>query len=52
MAPKRVGRAAWPMSLPAGSIDSRKGNASVTPAPCRNVRRDSCFLVMKFIAPS
>src|SRR5215470_2121633 len=30
----------------AGSMDSRNGNAIVTPAPLRNVRRERCFLVM------
>src|SRR5215467_4856110 len=27
----------------AGTIDSKKGNAIVTPAPCKNVLRDRCF---------
>src|SRR4051812_23642158 len=30
----------------AGTIESRKGSASVTPAPLRRVRRDTYFLVM------
>src|SRR5262245_44192641 len=30
----------------AGTIDSRNGNATVTPAPRKNVRRERCFLVM------
>src|SRR6267142_4321843 len=30
----------------AGTIDSSSGNATVTPAPRRNVRRERCFLVM------
>ena len=41
--------AVWPSSVAAGIIDSSSGNASVTPAPCRKVRRDKCVLVMKDI---
>ena len=33
----------------AGTMDSRKGNAIVTPAPVRNVRRERCFFVMNSI---
>jgi hypothetical protein len=36
----------------AGIIDSRKGNASVAPAPCKNVRRERCFLLINIPAPS
>src|SRR5262245_59493917 len=36
----------------AGIIDSRNGNASVAPVPCKNVRRDRCFLVINIAAPS
>src|SRR5262245_60757853 len=35
----------------AGSMDSRKGRASVTPAPRRNVRRGMNFFVMSIAAP-
>ena len=41
----RPAAAVWASAVAAGTIDSRNGNASVTPAPCRNVRRDRCFLV-------
>src|SRR6266850_2913438 len=30
----------------AGTIDSSSGNATVTPAPRRNVRRERCLFVM------
>src|SRR5215471_19358183 len=30
----------------AGTIESRNGNATATPAPRRNVRRESAFFVM------
>ena len=30
----------------AGTIDSRKGNATVAPMPCRTVRRERCLFVM------
>src|SRR4249919_365745 len=36
----------------AGSMDSRKGNARVTPLPRRKVLRDKCFFVMKFMMRS
>src|SRR5262245_14339875 len=36
----------------AGSIDSNSGKASVTPVPRKNVRRERCFLLMKFISSS
>src|SRR5262245_19896459 len=36
----------------AGAMASRNGSASVAPAPCKNVRRDSAFFVMNIIAPS
>ena len=35
----------------AGNMDSRKGNAIVTPAPRKNVRRQRCFFVMNMTAP-
>src|SRR5262245_1311 len=35
----------------AGIIDSRKGNASVAPAPCKNVRRERRFLVINMAVP-
>src|SRR4030095_15661057 len=48
MKPKRcMGMAAVRASgVCAGTIDSRKGSAIVTPAPCKNVLRDKCFFVM------
>src|SRR6188508_507744 len=51
MAPRRVRgvAAVWPSSVAAGIIDSSSGNASVTPAPCRKVRRDRCAFVMNAI---
>src|SRR5437867_6282848 len=36
----------------AGTMDSRNGNAIVTPAPRRNVRRERCFLVMNIVSSS
>ena len=33
-------------AVPPGIIASSTGSASVTPAPCRNVRRWMCFFVM------
>src|SRR5438034_11094578 len=47
MQPSRVfGLAAVLLSgVCAGTIDSRNGSATVTPAPRRNVRRERCFLV-------
>src|SRR5687767_7224924 len=33
----------------AGSIESSSGNASVTPAPRRNVRRGMCFLATNIV---
>src|SRR5882724_5968276 len=36
----------------AGTIDSRNGNATVTPAPRRNVRRERDFFVMNMVSPS
>src|SRR5215831_18740001 len=43
---RRTGAAAVNRSgRSAGTIDSRNGSASVTPAPRRNVRRGMCFLV-------
>ena len=47
----------YPHALPAETIASRKGNATVAPIPRRNVRRGMCFPVMKstcrllFMAP-
>src|SRR3989442_5916142 len=51
MAPKRVlaFAAVCRNGVAAGTIDSRKGKAIVTPAPVRNVRRDRCFFVMNAI---
>src|SRR5215831_10000048 len=51
MAPNRVRAfaAVCCNGVAAGTMDSRKGNAIVTPAPVRNVRRDRCFLVMNAI---
>src|SRR6185503_168541 len=48
MHPRRVfGEAAdCANAVAAGTIESRSGSASVTPAPRRNVRRERCFLVM------
>jgi len=34
----------------AGNMESSNGKATATPAPRRNVRRERCFFVMKFIA--
>src|SRR6266446_4252997 len=36
----------------AGTMDSRNGNATATPAPRRKVRRDKCFFVMNIGAAS
>src|SRR5262245_38032657 len=36
----------------AGTIDSKKGKAMVTPAPRRNVRRLRCFLVTNVMSAS
>src|SRR5258706_14847054 len=33
----------------AGTIDSKNGNATVTPAPRRNVRRERCFFVINMV---
>jgi hypothetical protein len=48
MHPNRLrGLAAVPASaVAAGTIDSSRGSASVTPVPLRKVRRERCFLVM------
>jgi hypothetical protein len=47
MHPSRVGvRAVCLEGVAAGTIDSRKGKAIVTPAPRMNVRRDRCFFAM------
>src|SRR5437870_2510650 len=43
--------AVWRNGVCAGSIDSRKGKANVTPQPCRNVRRGMCFFVINIIWP-
>src|SRR6186713_2177792 len=52
MQPRRVfGTAAvCARSVPAGTIESSSGSASVTPVPRRNVRRERCFFVMKLTA--
>src|SRR2546426_5431127 len=52
MAPNRVRGAAavCVRGVAAGTIDSRKGKAMVTPAPRRNVRRLSAFFVMNMIS--
>src|SRR5438876_11656161 len=42
--------AVLPSGVCAGTMDSRKGNAIVTPAPRRNVRRDRCFFVMNIVS--
>ena len=34
------------MAVLAGTIASSSGTATVTPTPCRNVRRGMCFFVM------
>src|SRR5678815_1090048 len=47
----RVACATWPRAI-AGSIDSSSGSDSVTPMPCRNVRRERCFFVRKLISAS
>ena len=36
-------------AVPAGTIASSSGSASVTPAPCRNVRRGMCLFVMNIM---
>src|SRR6266571_8900361 len=48
MAPNRVFALAAVClnGVAAGSMDSRKGKAMVTPAPVRNVLRERCFFVM------
>src|SRR5262245_153942 len=38
--------------VPAPIIDSRNGSAMVTPAPRRNVRRETCLLVKNAMADS
>ena len=43
----RSGAAALTPALPAETIASRNGNATVAPTPRRNVRRGICFPVMK-----
>src|SRR5690606_17121079 len=43
--------AGWREGLSAGTIASRKGSANEAPVPRRKVRRESCFPVMKFMAP-
>src|SRR5262245_60103422 len=50
--PIRVPEFVAACAVMAGIIDSRNGNASVAPAPCKNVRRERCFLVMNIAAPS
>src|SRR5579862_3816229 len=52
MAPKRVrtfAAAVCRSGVAAGTMDSRKGSAIVTPAPVRKVRRERCFFVMNSI---
>src|SRR5690349_13290242 len=46
----RSAAAAFTRNGPAGTIDSRNGNATVAPAAFRKVRRGRCFPVMKFTA--
>src|SRR5712692_336240 len=41
--------AVWARSVRAGTIASSNGNASMVPAPRRNVRRGMCFLVMNIV---
>src|SRR5215475_7831539 len=36
----------------AGTMDSKNGKATVTPAPLRKVRRERCFLVMNIMTVS
>src|SRR5205814_1813811 len=52
MAPNRVRAlaAVCRNGVAAGTIDSRKGRAIVTPAPRRNVRRERYFFVMNMIS--
>src|ERR1700741_3002753 len=49
---RRTGAAAViRVGVSAGSIDSRRGRASVTPAPRRNVRRAMCFFETNICQP-
>src|SRR6186713_1629195 len=48
----RVFAAAPAEGFCAGSMDSRNGSAKVTPLPRRNVLRERCFFVMKFMMRS
>src|ERR1044071_5105604 len=41
--------AVFTCAVAAGIIESRSGSASVTPMPCRKVRRGRCFLVMNML---
>src|SRR3954468_19347067 len=52
MAPNRfaVAAADWAVAVKAGTIASRNGNATVTPAPRRKVRRDNDILEMNMAA--
>src|SRR5687768_4026588 len=51
MPTNRCGRAAAvdDCAVPAGIIDSRKGNASAAPAPFSTVLLDMCFLVINIL---
>src|SRR6516164_6577637 len=42
--------AVFEIGVCAGTIESSNGNARVTPAPLRTVRRERCFLVMNISA--
>src|SRR5262245_6024069 len=44
--------AVWDSAVDAGIMASNKGSPTATPAPRRNVRRESCFLVMNMDTPS
>src|SRR5215471_8293165 len=48
----RVPEFAAPCAVIAGIIDCRKGKASVVLAPCRNVRREICLLLMNIFKSS
>ena len=41
--------AVFTCAVAAGIIESSSGSASVTPMPCRKVRRGRCFLVMNIV---
>src|SRR5678816_4723084 len=43
--------AVWARAVPAGTIASRNGSPSVTPAAFRTARREICFFVMNICFP-